>query len=136
MKTQTITIPTSARPDSRGRLMSLVHRADSLPCLAFVILVSAIPPIGLVILATWASNLAVGLPVIQAATALGGLVFLALALESDRKTATASVATAIALFTLAWASMTISPDLVIVGSMVIAAWAGIGLFSRVRQRCL
>jgi hypothetical protein len=136
MKTHSLTLPAAVPPRSRGRFASLVRRADSLPYLAFMILVSAIPPIGLVILATWASNQAVGLPLSQAATALSGLVFLALALDAGRNAAIALVATAIALFALAWASTVLSAEWVIMGSMVIAVWAGLGLFTQFRVRCL
>ena len=136
MKTHSLTIPAAVSPRSHDRFARLVRRADSLPCLAFMILVSAIPPIGLVMLATWASNQIVGLPVTQAAIGLGGLVFLALALDAGRNAAAALIATAFALFALAWASTAISPEWVIVGSMVVSAWAGAGLFTQVRNRCL
>ena len=136
MKTHSLIIPAAVSPRSRGRFANLVRRTDSLPCLAFIILVSAIPPIGLVILATWASNQALGLPVTQAVTALSGLVFLALALDAGRNAAIAFVATAIVLFALAWASMALSAEWVIVGSMMIAAWTGAGLLTQVRSHCL
>lgn len=136
MKIHSLTIPAAVSPRSHGRFASLVRRADSLPRLAFMILVSAMPPIGLVMLTTWASNQVVGLPVMQAAIALGGLVFLALALDAGRHAAAAFIATAFTLFTLAWASTAGSPEWVIVGSMVVSAWAGVGLFTLVRNRCL
>lgn len=136
MKSHTLTAHAAAHVRSHDRMAYLIRQADSLPCLAFVILASVIPPIGLVLLATWASGNAIALPVTQAATGVGGFVFLALAMDADRRVASLLAATALALFALSWASVAVASEWVIVASMAVAAWAGAGSFSLVRRHCL
>lgn len=136
MKSQSITLHASTRPQSSGKLADLYRAANRLPRLVFVVLASVIPPIGLIVLATWASNTPALLPAVQAAMGLSGLVFLALAMDAGRQTAVLYITTSILLFALSWASMSVSTELVVVAAMLVAAWTGAGLFSVVRRTCL
>ena len=135
MKTQSITLHAGEVAARTHRLLHGVRRVHSLPCLAVMLLVSAFPAAALVVLTTWATNVPAALPAVQAVIGLSGLVFLALALDADRRTALALSATAVTVFGLAYLGMAVSPEILIVGSMVIATWAGIALFSNVKTRC-
>ena len=136
MKAQSYTLQPPRRAGRAIFVPGILHRANTLPCLAFTLLVSALPPVALIVLATWASNVSVALPVAQAAAGLSGIVFLALALETRGHTAILQVLTAIGLFVLAWASLAVSPEFVVVAAMAVAAWTGAGLFSQVKARCM
>ena len=135
MKAQSIQLQSHGRAARAVSVPSALHRIDSLPCTAFMVLVSALPAAAIVLLATWASGAHTVLPVAQAATGLSGFVFLALALESSRTVAAWQALTGLVLFTLAWASMAVSAEWLIVGAMALAAWVATALFHQLRQRC-
>ena len=136
MKTHSITLHAGERAARTHRLLSGIRRMDSLPCLAFMALVSALPPVALVVLTTWATNIPAALPALQAMVGLSGLVFLALALDADRRTVMPLLVSTVAMFGLAYLGMTVSPEFLLVGSMVAATWLGAGLFSTIKTRCL
>ena len=136
MKTNSITLHAGKDAARTHSLLSGIRRMDSLPCLAFMLLVSALPPLALVVLTTWATNVPAALSAVQAAVALSGLVFLALALDAGRRTALLLLASAAAMFGLAYLGVAVSAEILIIGSMVGAAWLGAGLFSTIRNRCL
>ena len=136
MKTQSIALHAGEHAARTRRLLTGIRRMDSLTCLAFMVLVSALPAAALVVLATWATNVPAALPAMQAAVGLSGLVFLALALDADKRTAVPLLASAAALFATEYLGMAVSSEILIAGSMVAAAWMAAGLFSNIRTRCL
>lgn len=133
MKTSTIALHAPAR--SGKTESALVPKQDLARTLrlAFVILVSAIPTFTLVILTTWVSNVPALMPYFQATAWLTGIVFLALALESDRKAAVALILSAVAMFVSAPLAASVSPDFLVVDALVIAAWTGHGVFGYIRR---
>ena len=136
MNTQTISYQTERRSATRLANAEIPQWTRSLPCQAFMTLVSAIPFVALVLLATAAINAPTILPAVQAAVGLTGFIFLALAIDSNRLQAILQMVTAAALFGLAWASMAVSNELLIPATMLIAAWTGAGTFALVRKNCL
>lgn len=136
MKTQTITLQPPRRAGRALFIPRALFRTNSLPCLAFLILVSALPPIALVVLTTWATNAYAVLPVFQAAAGMSGFIFLALAVDSGRVGAALYSLSGVTLFGLAYASVAVTPEFLVVAAMVLAVWLGGGMFSQVRKYCL
>jgi hypothetical protein len=136
MNTQSISFQTADRSRHSLANPGWPVWARSLPCQLLIALVSAIPPVALVLLTTAAINAPTLLPAVQAAAGLTGFVFLALAIDSERLQAVLQTITAAALFGLAWASVSVSPELVIVAAMLVATWSGVKMFSLVRRICL
>lgn len=136
MNTHSMTTHISTRMATPVRSDSFLRAANSLPCLALLILASTLPSAALVVVATWASNSPVLLPVAQAAAGLSGFVFLALALDAKPVAAMLNGLTALAVTGLALASLSVSEELVIVAAIVVAARVASGLFHQVRMRCL
>jgi hypothetical protein len=136
MKAQSYTLHTARPRVETTGTRSTPHWAERLPCLAFTALVSTLPPVALIILATWASNIPALLPYAQSLVGLTGLVFLALAVDSGKRMAALQTLSAAAMFALAYASMAWSPEFLVAGAMIVAAWAGAGLFSHSSSRCL
>ena len=136
MNTQTISYQTESRSATRLTKAEIPQWTRSLPCQAFMTLVSAIPSVALVLLATAAINVPTILPAVQAAVGLTGFVFLALAIDSSRLQAILHIVTAAALFGLAWASMAVVSEMLIPATMLIAAWTGAGTLALVRKNCL
>ena len=136
MKTQSIALRAGEHASRTRRLLNGIRLVDSLPSLAFLVVVSALPPVALVALTTWASNAPSALPALQAAVGLSGLVFLALALDANRRFVLPLLASAAAMFGLAYLGTALSAEILVIGSMVAAAWLGAGLFSTIKTRCL
>ena len=135
MKSHSITLQPPRRAGRAVFMPKALLRAESLPCLAFMIVVSALPAAAMIVLATWATNVPVLLPAMQAATGMSALVFLGLALDSKGPGAVLKVLTAIALFAFSYASMAVAAELLVVAVTILAAWLGGGLFAHVRTRC-
>ena len=136
MKTHSISLQ-SPRHISREKSVSgLNFNTDSLTCLVLAVMISAIPAAALVVFATWATGVPTLLPAVQAATGLAGFIFLALAVESTGPAAVLKVITAIALFSLAYASMAVATEFAIVGTMLTSAWISVGTFQQLRKNCL
>lgn len=136
MTTQTISFQTESRSATRLAKAKIPQWTRSLPCLAFMTLASALPPMAIVLLATAAINLPTILPAVQAGVGLTGFVFLALAMDSSRLLAVLQIVTAAVLFGLAWASMAVSSEMLILAAMVVAAWTGAGTITLLRKNCL
>lgn len=133
MKTSTIALHS---PTRSGYVVSALVPKQNLArilCLSLAILVSAIPSFTLVILTTWASNVPALTPYLQATAWLTGFVFLALALESGRKTAVLLVLSAAVLFVSAPLAAMVSPEFLVVAALVIAAWTAPGIFDHARR---
>ena len=136
MTTQTVSFHTESLSANRLAKAKIPRWTRSLPCLAFMTLASAIPPVAIVLLATAAINVPTILPAVQAGVALTGFVFLALAMDSNRLQAMLQMTTAAVLFGLAWAGMAVSSEMLIPAAMLIAAWTGAGTVTLLRKNCL
>ena len=136
MTTQTILFQSKSRSATQPAKAKVPQWPRSLPCQAFMTLVSAIPTAAIVLLATAAINVPTILPAAQAGMGLTGFVFLALAMDSSRLQAMLQIVTASVLFGLAWASMAVSSEMLIPAAMVVAAWTAAGAITLVRKNCL
>ena len=136
MKTQSIALQPPRRAGRALFIPRALYRSNSLACLALTLLATAVPAVALVLLTTWATGVPAVLPVAQAAIGLSGFVYLALALDAGKISAALHSLTGIALFSLAWASAAVTPELLIVAAMLMAVWLGMGIFSRFRRNCL
>lgn len=138
MKTQAIEWSYAERRD--GRIApepastlprSLPHELDGALSLLSRILLAAVSALVILVGTAWLVTLPQHVLYLQAAIWAGGLVFVALAVESDSPlAATLQLATGIALPVLAWLSSRMAVELAIVAAALVAAWAVAAILKR------
>lgn len=122
MKTQSIELFPLVHRDGTA-VRNALPRLRSATGLTARTLVALVPALALVVGSAWLVTLPDLVPYLQAATWAVGLVFLALAVESERgDTALLMSFTGVALPVLAFLSSRVATELAIVAATLVAAW--------------
>jgi len=107
--------------------ISGLNSALQLAARAFIAIV---PALAIVVGAAWLVMQPDLVIYLQAALWTSGLVFLGLAIDSQKPTIFAGLATGIALPVLAWLSSTVAMELAIVAAAIVAVWVAAAIFRK------
>lgn len=97
-----------------------------------VALLSAVTSaVAIILLSVWASGSGLA-AVLGAGTWAISFVFLGMAVDNRKPVALLQLSTGLSLMVLAWLQYSVSPEFMILTGVLLAAWASVGLFQRLR----
>ena len=129
MKTQTIEWFQNDFPSSTA-IAGSVRTLNRVLCLAAKGFTALVPALAIVVGAAWAITLPSLEQFLQVSLWASGLVFLALAIDSEKPTVGSLLATGIALPVLALLSSHVAGEFAIVAAVIVAAWVAASILKR------
>jgi apolipoprotein N-acyltransferase len=118
-------------PPLASRLLAQARGLEILAQLATRVALALVPALAIVALAALAIANPGTAVLLQAALWAGGFLYLALAVESDRSGGAAlNLGLGIAVQTLAWLSVEVTPELAVAGATLVAARMAVAIFRR------
>jgi hypothetical protein len=128
-------VQATTRPSGSPKLASgLLAQARGLELLAMLaarVALALLPALAIVALAALAIANPATAVVLQAALWAGGFLYLALAVDSHRSRGAAlNLALGVAVQTLAWLSVEVTPELAVAGAVLVAARVAVAIFRR------